>query len=64
MDLEELAHDLIAARFKGHGLTRLVEAILKAQGYTTWHSPEGADVDGGGARGVRNRTAATSLKWR
>jgi len=31
------------ARFKGHGLTRLVEAILKAQGYTTYRSPEGAD---------------------
>lgn len=34
VDLEELAHDqiadLIGARFKGHGLTRLVEAILKA----------------------------------
>ncbi len=47
VDLEELAHDqiadLIAARFKGHGLTRLVEAILKAQGYTTYLSPEGAD---------------------
>jgi len=46
-DLEELAHDqiarLISARFKGHGLTRLVEAILKAQGYTTYRSPEGAD---------------------
>ncbi|MBM3138228.1 MAG: restriction endonuclease [Chloroflexi bacterium] len=47
VDLEELAHDqiadLITARFKGHNLTRLVEAILKAQGYTTWRSPEGAD---------------------
>ncbi len=46
-DLEELARDqiaqLIAARFKGHGLTRLVEALLKAQGYTTYLSPEGAD---------------------
>lgn len=46
-DLEELARDqiaqLIASRFKGHGLTRLVEAILKAQGYTTYRSPEGAD---------------------
>lgn len=46
-DLEELARDQIAqlviARFKGHGLTRLVEAILKAQGYTTYRSPEGAD---------------------
>ncbi len=46
-DLEEAARDqiaqLIAARFKGHGLTRLVEAILKAQGYTTYRSPAGAD---------------------
>ncbi|MRR36947.1 restriction endonuclease [bacterium] len=46
-DLEELAQDqiaqLIMARFKGHGLTRLVEAILQAQGYTTYRSPEGAD---------------------
>ena len=46
-NLEELARDqiaqLIAARFKGHDLTRLVEAILIAQGYTTYRSPEGAD---------------------
>jgi restriction system protein len=46
-NLEELARDqiaqLIRARFKGHGLTRLVEGILKAQGYTTYRSPEGAD---------------------
>jgi restriction system protein len=46
-NLEELAQDqiaqLIATRFKGHGLTRLVEALLKAQGYTTYRSPEGAD---------------------
>lgn len=46
-DLEEQGQDqiasLIEARFKGHNLTRLVEAILQAQGYTTWRSPEGAD---------------------
>ncbi|MBA4421476.1 MAG: restriction endonuclease [Syntrophus sp. (in: bacteria)] len=46
-DLEELSRDQIArvieAKFKGHGLTRLVEAILTAQGYTTYRSPEGAD---------------------
>jgi restriction system protein len=46
-DLEEAARDqiaqLISARFKGHGLTRLVEGILKAQGYTTYRSAEGAD---------------------
>ena len=46
-NLEDLANDqidkLIGARFKGHKLTSLVEAILKAQGYTTYRSPEGAD---------------------
>lgn len=46
-DIEEIAHDqiarLITARFKGHGLARLVEGILRAQGYTTYRSPEGAD---------------------
>lgn len=46
-NLEDLAHDqiaaLISARFKGHQLTRLVEGILKAQGYTTYRSPDGAD---------------------
>ncbi len=46
-DLEELARDqiakLIQTRLKGHGLARLVDAILNAQGYTTYVSPEGAD---------------------
>lgn len=46
-NLEDLGRDqiarLISARFKGHKLTALVEAILKAQGYTTWRSPDGAD---------------------
>jgi len=46
-DLEESGQDqiakLISARFRGHNLTRLVEGILKAQGYTTYRSPEGAD---------------------
>jgi restriction system protein len=46
-DLEEAARDqiaqLITARFKGHGLTRLVEGILRAQGYITYRSAEGAD---------------------
>ena len=46
-DLEEIAQDqiakLISAKFKGHGMTRLVDAILKAQGYTTYISPEGPD---------------------
>ena len=46
-NLAELAKqqvvNLIESRFKGHELTRLVTAILQAQGYTTWQSPEGAD---------------------
>jgi len=46
-DLEVSGRDqiarLISARFKKHDLTRLVEAILKTQGYTTYRSPEGAD---------------------
>jgi restriction system protein len=46
-DYEQLARDEIAAliirRFKGHGLERLVEAILQAQGYETFRSPTGAD---------------------
>jgi restriction system protein len=46
-DLAELAQDqivrLLTTRFKGHHLTRLVEAILQAQGYTTYRSPEGPD---------------------
>lgn len=47
VDLEEAAQDqisrLLEAKFKGHELTRLVEAVLKAQGYTTYRSPEGPD---------------------
>ena len=47
VDLEQLARDQIAKlidwKFKGHGLPRLVEAVLKAQGYTTFRSPAGPD---------------------
>ena len=46
-DLERLARDQIAKlinqKFKGHGLSKLVESILQAQGYTTYRSPEGPD---------------------
>lgn len=46
-DIDLLAQDQIAhlinSHFKGHNLTRLVDAILRAQGYTTYVSPEGAD---------------------
>lgn len=34
---------LIEQKFKGHEFTRLIAEILKAQGYTIWQSPEGAD---------------------
>lgn len=47
IDLEEFANDqiakLIIRRFKGHRMEFLVESILQAKGYTTYHSPEGAD---------------------
>ncbi len=47
VDLEQLARDqianLISRRFKGHEMARLVEALLKAQGYTTFTSPPGPD---------------------
>ena len=49
VDLEERARDgivrLILSRYKGDGLERLVEGILRAQGYTTWRS--GGSSDGG-----------------
>lgn len=47
IDLEQLARDsiakLIIQKFKGHGMARLVEAVLRAQGFTTYLSPEGPD---------------------
>jgi len=47
IDVEEAAMIDIRAhinsRFKGHGLARLVEAILVAEGYSTFTSPPGAD---------------------
>jgi len=46
IDLEAVARDqlaqLIAARFQGQGLVRLVEAILKANGYGTCQGPDAA----------------------
>lgn len=47
VDLERVARDeiaqLILSKLKGHGMARLVNAILQAQGYTTYLSPEGPD---------------------
>lgn len=46
-DVERYAKDqivkFIAARFTGHSLARLVEAILEAQGFFVHRSPEGPD---------------------
>lgn len=46
-DYEVLAMDqitaLIARKFKGHAMERLVEGILNAQGYKTWRTSGGAD---------------------
>jgi restriction system protein len=70
-DLEQLASDeiarLIMTRFKGHGFARLVEAVLRAQGYTTWRSSEGADkgVDilaGSGALGFGEPRICVQVK--
>jgi len=71
VNLEELATDqverLIEARFKGHGLTELVEAILKADGYSTYRSPEGADggadiLAGGGELGFGKPSICIEVK--
>jgi restriction system protein len=47
VDLERLGRDeiakLIIHKFKGHDLARLVDDILRAQGYTTYVSPPGPD---------------------
>lgn len=47
IDIEQYSRDqiekFIARKFKGHELPRLVDAVLKAQGYVTKVSPEGPD---------------------
>lgn len=47
LDIEEMAtdqlRDLISRRFRGHDLTRLVGALLEAQGYTISVAKPGAD---------------------
>jgi len=46
-DIERIAKDQISKqldrKFKGHDFARLIDQILKAQGYTTYLSPPGAD---------------------
>lgn len=47
VDLSLLARDeiakLLARKFKGHAMARLVEDLLRVEGYTTFRSPEGPD---------------------
>lgn len=47
LDIERFAKDQIAkflaAKFAGHAMARLVEAILHAKGFQTYRSPEGPD---------------------
>jgi restriction system protein len=71
VDLEQLARDsiakLIIRKFKGHGMARLVEAVLKAQGFTTFLSPEGADkgidiLAAGGAFGFNSPKICVQVK--
>lgn len=46
-NLEQMAQDqiikFINRKFKGHGLEKLIAAILKAKGYTVYKSPHGPD---------------------
>lgn len=71
VDLEQLGEDqiakLIEARFSGHKLSRLVEAILRAKGYSTWLAPEGADggadiLAGDGALGFGSPRLCVQVK--
>lgn len=47
IDLDLVAKDQIAKfllrKFKGHGMAKIINSILQAQGYTTYISPEGPD---------------------
>lgn len=70
-DLAELARDSVrtylARRFTGHDLARLVDAILRAQGYQTMVSPPGPDggVDilaGAGAMGFGSPRLVVQVK--
>lgn len=71
VDIERLARDRIASyiaeHFTGHDLARLVEAVLGAEGFTTFRSPPGADggVDvlaGAGALGMESPRICVQVK--
>lgn len=70
-DLEQNASDQIAkyiiAKFKGYGMERLVEEILKAKGYFTYSPPKGADkgvdiIAGKGALGFESPRIVVQVK--
>ena len=70
-DLQVLADDQVArfiqAKFSGHAMERLVEGILRAQGYTTSRSPAGPDggsdiVAGFGALGFGEPRLVVEVK--
>jgi restriction system protein len=70
-DVEEMAQDqirkFIDRKFKGHDLTRIVEAVLKARGYTTQRATPGPDggVDvlaGAGYMGFDNPRLCVQVK--
>lgn len=71
LDVEQVARDqmraFIAERFTGHDLARLVEAILRAQGFFTYRSPAGADggidvLAGGGPLGMEPPRICVQVK--
>ena len=70
-DFAEMARDsirtYIGRKFKGHGLTGLVAAVLQTQGYTVKIAPEGADkgvdiIAGKGPLGFEQPRLAVQVK--
>ncbi len=70
-DLEQFARDQISnhinQKFKGHGLARLVGAVLQAQGYQVRIAPEGPDggvdiIAGQGALGFEPPRLVVQVK--
>jgi restriction system protein len=71
VNIEEYAADQIRThigqKFRGHGLARLVTALLEAQGYRTIMSPPGADggvdvIAGGGPMGFDSPRICVQVK--
>lgn len=70
-DIERLAKDqiikLLDRKFKGHEFARLIDEILKAQGYTTFLSPPGPDggldiLAGSGSLGLEEPRVCVQIK--